>query len=149
MSKHRGFSLIELMVVVAIVGILAGIALPSYQEYVTRSKIAEATSNLADLRVKMEQWFLDNRTYVGGPCAPVASAQVKYFTFSCPVAATATAYTIQASGGAGADVSMAGFVFTIDQSNTKTTTITPSSPADQKGWTGNPNCWVRKKGGQC
>ncbi len=89
----HGFTLIEVMVVVAIVGILAAIALPSYADYVRRSKIIEATRGLSDFRTRMEQFFLDNRTYVGG-CAvakPVVQANVKTFTFTCP---TETATTI-------------------------------------------------------
>ena len=68
MRNMSGFTLIELMIAVVVVAILTAIALPSYQEYVTRGKITEATSNLADMRVKLEQFFQDNRTYVGA-CA--------------------------------------------------------------------------------
>ena len=71
-QRARGFTLIEVLVVVAIVGILAAIALPSYADYVRRSKIIEATRGLSDFRTRMEQYFLDNRTYVGG-CAGSAS----------------------------------------------------------------------------
>ena len=44
---------------------------------------------------------------------------------------------------------MAGFVYTINESNVKTTTITAGSKAAKAGWTGNANCWVTRKGGQC
>jgi len=66
-SDH-GFTLIELMITIAIIGILSAIALPAYNEYVIRGKIVEATATLAGHRVKMEQFFQDNRTYVGA-CA--------------------------------------------------------------------------------
>ena len=62
-AKTYGFSLIELMVAVAIVGILAGIAYPSYQEYVGRSNRAEAQYELMLMANRMEQFFLDNRAY--------------------------------------------------------------------------------------
>ncbi|MGB7543505.1 MAG: type IV pilin protein [Burkholderiales bacterium] len=152
MSKSAGFTLIELLTVVAVIAVLSAIAVPSYTQYVTRSKITEATSQLADLRVKMEQWFQDNRTYVGGTCAPTgsAAAQVKYFTFSCIAGQpTPTTYTIQAVGGTASDAGMVGFVYSIDQSNAKATSITAGSPAESAGWTGNGNCWVIRKGGQC
>ncbi len=150
MKLQKGFSLIELMIVVVVIGILASVALPAYQDYMTRSKFTDAKSNLANKRIRMEQWFQDNRTYVGadgvgGPCA-ADTASSRYFTFTCPTAnLTSTTYLIQAAGGNAAtgDQSMTGFTFTIDQSNAKATTVT------RPGWTGNPGCWISNKGGSC
>lgn len=142
-SWQRGFTLIELMITVAVVAILSAIALPSYNEYIIRGRIPEATSSLADLRVKLEQYYQDNRTYVGGcaanTVAPLPTGQ--YFTFTCPTL-TATAFTAQASGKTG--TSMASFTYTIDESNVRKTTATPS------GWGTAPvGCWVVRKGGGC
>ncbi len=138
--RSAGFTLIELMVTVVIVGILAAVALPSYSDYVTRGKIPDATSNLATLRVQMEQFFQDNHTYAGAPpCAAVDSTTSKYFNFDCSVVGTATSFTLRATG----TNSMAGFIYTVDQSNNKATTSVPSN------WTTNASCWVTKKGGVC
>lgn len=135
---NNGFTLIELMVAVAIVAILASIALPNYNDYVTRSRISEATSGLAAKRVRLEAYFDNNRTYVGAPdCASDATTSAS-FTFSCSTA-TASAYTIQALG----KVAMAGFTYTINQANAKATTSVPS------GWTSSTSCWVQRRDGSC
>lgn len=151
MRHQSGFSLIELMIVVAVVAILSAIALPAYQEYVTRGKITEATSNLADMRVKLEQFFQDNRTYVGacvaGTTAPLPlAATTKYFDFACPTL-TATTFSVTATGRATAG--MLGFVYSVNETNVQATTIVGGSPAALDGWTGNAACWVIRKGGAC
>ncbi len=138
-NKFQGFSLIELMIVVAIIGILAAIAMPSYRDYVIRGKIQEATSGLASKRIQAEQYFQDNRTYLAAPACDADTLTSQYFDFSCNPAADATTYTIEAVG----KDSMAGFTFTIDQDNARATTTVPS------GWTTNAACWVTKKGGEC
>jgi type IV pilus assembly protein PilE len=137
------------MVTVAIVAILAAVALPSYTDYVTRSKFTEAHSHLADLRVKMEQRFQDARDYSAGPCAPTGpgGAQVKYFTFTCPVAPALSTFTLQAAGIAGTDLE--GIAFTVNESNQRATVVTGGSKMADKGYTSNANCWITKKPNQC
>ncbi len=63
MGRLRGFSLIELMVVVAMIGILAAIAYPSYQSYVLRSKRTIAKIQLMDISEQETRYFINNRTY--------------------------------------------------------------------------------------
>ncbi len=72
-ATQRGFTLIELMIIVAIVSILAAVALPAYGDYVRRGQLPEAFAGMSDLRVKMEQYYQDNRNYGtnGGNCADV------------------------------------------------------------------------------
>jgi type IV pilus assembly protein PilE len=135
-NKSRGFTLIELMVVVVIIAILSAVAVPAYQDYVVRAKITQAISGLSSRQVKMEQCYQDSRTYVG--CAACAAATDGDFAFSCT--STATTFTLTATGQ---DV-MAGFIYTVDQSDMKKTTGVAA------GWgSGSTTCWVTRKGDVC
>ena len=145
MSNCRGFTLIELMITVVIIAILAAVALPNYNNYVLRGKITEATAQLSTMRIKMEQFFQDNRTYagacVGGTVAPLPSGEnAKYFTYSCP-AKDATTFLVQADGVAGAG--MAGFTYTIDQNGNRRTVST--------GWgtCASTACWAIRQDCSC
>ncbi len=141
MSVQRGFTLIELMITVAIVAILAAVALPAYSRYVLRARVTDGLAGLSDMRLKMEQYFQDNRTYVGacaaGTVAPVPATTVN-FSYGCS-GLSASAYLVTATGVN----AMAGFRYTIDQANARATTGVPG------GWTANATCWVTKQGGEC
>jgi type IV pilus assembly protein PilE len=151
LRRGNGFTLIELMIAVAIVGILAMVALPSYTDYVRRSKISEATSALLTMRTKLEQYFQDQRTFVGA-CAANTVAPLpigmKHFTVTCPTL-TATQYTVQAAGGTAGDSSMTGITFTINEANVRATAVTASTTMADAGYASNAGCWVSRKGGQC
>ena len=65
MLNTKGFTLIELMIAVAIVGILAGIAYPSYQDSVRKSRRADAKGALLGFANAMERYFTENNSYLG------------------------------------------------------------------------------------
>ena len=139
----RGFTLIEVMVAVAIVAILASIAYPAYSDYVLRGRLVDATNTLASTQARMEQYFQDNRTYVAvgsftPPCSTVQT--VGSFSVSCTGTGntpTATTYTIVATGSG----STSAFTYTINQDRTQRTLSVKS------GWGTTPaNCWIIRKG---
>ncbi len=137
MRKKNGFSLIELMMVVVIIGILVSVALPSYREYVLRAQLTEGISALSSMRIKMEQFFQDNRTYDGACVAGTIAAlpnNLDNFTLNCSNLSEET-YTITATG--------LGFTFTLDETNKRETSTVPS------GWTTSDSCWVTNKSGTC
>ncbi|MEO8022834.1 type IV pilin protein [Polaromonas sp.] len=146
MLRNRGFTLIEVMITVAIIGILASVALPSYNDYVRRGQIQEAFTHLSDYRIKMEQYYQDNRNYgasAGAVCATDATASswngfapadAKYFTYSCATSGSGQAYTITATGSSARAV---GHVYTVNQAGAKATTLF-------KGDAVATACWLAK-----
>lgn len=101
--RQSGFTLIELMVVVVVIGILASIAYPSYLEYVAESKRAEGKAALALAAQRMERCFTANNTYAG--CAINVTVDSGSYTVSLQGAATASTYVLQAvpAGGFSGD----------------------------------------------
>jgi type IV pilus assembly protein PilE len=140
-NRQNGFTLIELMVVVAIIGILASIAVPAYTDYVKKGKASEAPGVLADLRIKMEQCYQDTRDYSNAACdafcAPVSGAV--NFTYACTGTRDATNYTITATGVSAKG--MAGFSYSVDQNNVKKSKYDGGSEVT--------GCWLTSKSGTC
>ena len=131
-----GFTLIELMLVVVVVGILTAVAYPMYSDHVQRGRIAEATSTLSELRIRMERFFQDNRTFMNGAVCGVPMPGNNSFSYSC--VGNATTFTLTATGIAG----MNGFVFTVNQDNLRRTTSFQGAVVDQ-------NCWMTRRGDRC
>ena len=138
-----GFTLIEVLITVAIIGILTAIALPSYTYYVQRGKITEATTTLSNLRQAMERDYQNDQKYKQSTCQPAVTVGQPVFAYTC----TASAQSFKITARGHSSEGMAGFVYTIDQDGTRETTKLPDA---SWGSTMTPvNCWVTRKGGQC
>jgi type IV pilus assembly protein PilE len=142
-AQPRGFTLIEILVVIAIVAVLASIAVPTMGDYLRRSRLVEAQARLSDHRVRMEQFYLDSRRYDDGAgnCGFPAPAAGANDTFALSCTATGSGYVVTASGLAGK--AAAGFIFTIDDANVHRTIGVPD------GWIPNATCWVVRRDGSC
>lgn len=116
MIKNKGFTLLELMITVAIIGILASIAIPAYNGYLETSRMTEAKNNIAALKLAEEEYFLENNSYFSDITennTNLANASGNLWTatggengvnFTYTITATATSYTITAKGNAGTPV---------------------------------------------
>jgi len=114
-----GFTLIELVIAMAIVALLAAVAIPAYNDFSNRSKLAEGMSNLSSMRLQMEQFYQDNRTYSGaaGACS-IPNFNGNDFSYAC-VSATPTTYTWTATSLSGLGAGQ--YKYTIDQNGTRAT----------------------------
>lgn len=91
-TKSSGFTLIELMIVVAVIGILSAIALPSYKEYVTRGKRAEARAEVLNAEGWLERYYTENNRYSDTASSTVNAAFSS--RFGVVPASGATTYNI-------------------------------------------------------
>jgi type IV pilus assembly protein PilE len=138
--RAAGFTLIELMIAVAIVAILASIAYPSYRNYVLRGQVIQATNGLSAMSANMERYFQDNRQYnsvVAGqspmsPCDPAnppSTFTYGTFTIACSFtgnSATTPSFQLTAAGNATGPT--AGFSYTINQAGTQGSTVGAPAP---------------------
>lgn len=134
---QQGFTLIELMITVTIIGILSAIAYPNYTDHVKKSRIQEATSFLSDERIKLEQYYQNNRKYTSYTLSTISpSSKFTAYFSSIP---TQDAYKITVNGSG----PVAGFSYSIDQNNVKSS-VTPGwgSGSDANCWRTSPNTCI-------
>jgi type IV pilus assembly protein PilE len=149
-AAAQGFTLIELMITVAIIAILVAIALPSYRSYILRGQLVDGTNLLSAGRANMERYFQDNRTYADvlpllSPCdaaVPVANRTQGNFVLTCSVTPTAIAYTLLATGSGPVNAVQ----YSVDQSGNQSTVSMGST-----GWAipALNTCWIMKSGQTC
>ena len=135
-DRKRAFSLIELLVAVAIMAILTAIAMPSYASYISRSRIGDALGPLAQYRLQMEQASQDNGNYGLTACAVTPPIDTLYFRFGCTPGAGAQTFVATATGHG----AMAGYGFSVNQTGAQTTSAFPGRSALPA------TCWLSRIG---
>lgn len=135
LGDQRGFTLVELMVVVAIIAILSSIAIPSYQDYVRRSRAANALGELSSWGARMEQSYYDNRNYGAGACS-IAAPTVDKYAMACALTNDGQGFTLTAT----AQINNEG-VYSLSEGNQRGTSVF-------KGGSVTKTCWL-VRGDEC
>ena len=98
-TLQKGFTLIELMIVVAIIGILAAVALPAYQDYTVRAKVTEGLTLASSAKLAVAENASNGREFNSGWSAPTATAAVTSLGIDATVGTITITYTAQAANG--------------------------------------------------
>jgi type IV pilus assembly protein PilE len=149
MRRESGFTLIEIMIVVAIIAILMAIAIPQYRGYTLKAKVAEAFSTLADSKLRMEQYFQDNRRYddgTGGTNCGITITDTTNFSYSCvaqPASAAVNPDTFVITATNKTSLAAVGkFTFNISDADLRKT-------VNFDGTTVNLQCWISSATSTC
>lgn len=131
--RARGFTLIEVMITVAIVAILSAIALPAYTSYMQRSRVPAALDALGSLATRMEQRYQDSGSYANGDACGATLPTAENFTLDCDLTDDGQGFTATATGTGPVE----GFGYSINHQGVRATTAHPNGVPST-------NCWSMK-----
>jgi type IV pilus assembly protein PilE len=128
----RGFTLIEVMITVAIVAILSAIAVPAYTAYIQRARVPPALDALNALATRLEQRFQDTGNYANADACGVAMPTAENFTVTCALSNNGQGFTATATGSG----AVSGYTYTINHLGVRATTAHPKGS--------NAGCWTMR-----
>lgn len=134
MRKKQGFTLIELLIVLAILAIMAGIAYPAYQDFVIKTRRADAQGELIKAQIEQSSYRIIHPTYISDASTAGLPSNNQYYTFSIE-SASANAYLLKA-------VAKATSSQNNDESACKTLYIDQNNNKTSNGSTVNASCWM-------
>lgn len=126
----RGFTLIEVMITVAIVAILSAIAMPAYTAYVQRARVPPGLEALSTLATRMEQRYQDTGSYANGEACGATLPTASNFTISCALSNEGQGFTATATGSGSVD----GYAYTINHQGVRRTTAHPNGAPEADCW---------------
>lgn len=134
-QSNQGFTLIELMVAITIVGILAAVSVPLFSEYFQRGKLSQGISTLTQLAVQMEKSYLDFRKYDDNGDCIVSSPTDQYFNYSCSSNGQNFSWVATSKDGK--------YKYSIDHNSQRSTELFAGSTPTAN------NCWQISSSGEC
>jgi type IV pilus assembly protein PilE len=129
-TRARGFTLIEVMITVAIVAILSAIALPAYTAYVQRSRVPPALDALSAVSTRLEQRFQDTGSYANGDACGATLPTLDNFTIECELSDSGQGYSATATGSG----PVQGYGYSINHQGVRATTAHPKGVPSTSCW---------------
>lgn len=129
-TRTHGFTLIEVMITVAIVAILSAIALPAYTAYVQRSRVPPALDALSAVSTRLEQRFQDTGSYANGDACGATLPTLDNFTIACELTDDGQGYSATATGSGPVE----GYGYSINHQGVRATTAHPKGVPSTSCW---------------